>query len=559
MNRIRLLAFSCFALACSSTSRNQQLENVAKDWSFVIRASQVMPVYPMTEDLFPGDVFLVQSTIDKQQSDWNAKGYLPLDNHIARLVPHGYEEFYANSFDLKNDGFPPKLWLSTTDDSAAWKSAPRAAFPTYSFEAKSGYGLSGALPIQGIPVGLSLLGAKEAYGTVTLSDARTYGTEIESLAAQLKTWAHGQRRFLSSFAPHDGHVNYLRMVNRIYLIGRVAVSIENSESIGAGIEGGVPPPVQLLIPDRPTSATSDAAIQSAGAANSPAAASAQPAASQPAPQSAGAAASHPPGDGGASAGDGTSLSKQAPTASAAAAYGANLQSLNTSLDAIFQSSPLKAGASFKFTAASARSVSLTETFTRPLVIGYLGFDVAIDDDGELGPPIPTYSVVTSGASPRAPRLINNARMETDVAALRNLAGKNDANARRLLDQLDQLGKLVPASIACSLYDSVGKVSYVSGKTSYVDDTPLRHQPPNFDDISTLRKKLIVSVGSAGNAQRNGTPTLEGLPPEAKSLADILRKQVADSRSELDRLELHLEPHAGLFTEADSYVASHPQK
>jgi hypothetical protein len=42
------------------------MEDVARDWSVVIRASQVVPVYPLTEDVQPGDIFLAQTPIDKQ-------------------------------------------------------------------------------------------------------------------------------------------------------------------------------------------------------------------------------------------------------------------------------------------------------------------------------------------------------------------------------------------------------------------------------------------------------------------------------------------------------------
>ena len=61
-----------------------------------IRASQVLPVYPLSEDLQPGDVFLVQMPIDKQHVQYQEQGFLPLDNHIKRLNPSGYKEFYAN-------------------------------------------------------------------------------------------------------------------------------------------------------------------------------------------------------------------------------------------------------------------------------------------------------------------------------------------------------------------------------------------------------------------------------------------------------------------------------
>ena len=70
---------------CTAGLRNQQLENVAKDWALVIRASQVIPVYPLTEDLQPGDVLLVSTPIEDQARVYKDKGFLPLDQHLVRL------------------------------------------------------------------------------------------------------------------------------------------------------------------------------------------------------------------------------------------------------------------------------------------------------------------------------------------------------------------------------------------------------------------------------------------------------------------------------------------
>src|SRR5690606_5329106 len=203
----------------------------------------VMPIYPLTEDLFPGDVFLVQTPIDQQQQAWQETGYLPLDNHVARLDPDGYEQFYDRSFDLPQASQPPKAWLT---DSVAWSRAPRAAFPPYSAQVKGGSGRSGAPPIQGGPVGRSRLGAQSAYGTVTLADARTYGTDIASLYRQLEEWARKNRDLLASSASNEKRTNYLRVVTRVYLVGRVAVTIESQEARGAGVQAGVPKPVELL-------------------------------------------------------------------------------------------------------------------------------------------------------------------------------------------------------------------------------------------------------------------------------------------------------------------------
>ena len=68
---------------CGGLSRREQLHRVAKDWCETIRASQVIAVYPLTQDVQPGDIFLVQTPIDKQQQAYKADGFLPLDNHLA--------------------------------------------------------------------------------------------------------------------------------------------------------------------------------------------------------------------------------------------------------------------------------------------------------------------------------------------------------------------------------------------------------------------------------------------------------------------------------------------
>src|SRR5439155_17343739 len=97
ITRIALYGFVLLVSGCCLT-RQCQLEHVAKDWCMTIRASQVIPVYPLTEDIQPGDVFLVQVPIDRQQQVYEDKGFLPLDNHITRLKPSGYKQFYTNSF-----------------------------------------------------------------------------------------------------------------------------------------------------------------------------------------------------------------------------------------------------------------------------------------------------------------------------------------------------------------------------------------------------------------------------------------------------------------------------
>ena len=63
---VLILWVSCTAASCTPTLRNEQLESVAKDWALVIRASQVIPVYPLSEDLQPGDVQLTAAQLTQR-------------------------------------------------------------------------------------------------------------------------------------------------------------------------------------------------------------------------------------------------------------------------------------------------------------------------------------------------------------------------------------------------------------------------------------------------------------------------------------------------------------
>ena len=56
-----VLAGSLLASACSSPQ-----EKAAKDWCLALRACQLIPIYPLSEDLRPGDVFLVQQPIGQR-------------------------------------------------------------------------------------------------------------------------------------------------------------------------------------------------------------------------------------------------------------------------------------------------------------------------------------------------------------------------------------------------------------------------------------------------------------------------------------------------------------
>jgi hypothetical protein len=342
---------------CNSALKQQ--EAVAKDWCFSIRANQMIPVYPLTEDLVPGDVFLVQRTIGDQQDDWNKKGFLPLDDHRCRIKGVIYSDMYFDGYWKDDFGVVPHarpgprtnagpITTPTTDSSATLTDidAPRTAFPTYTFQVTRGGGLSLAVPIHGVPIGLNYLNADEAVGSVMLLDTHTYAADSSDLEADLHAWASStsvKQSLADAVAMSPSKAVYLRVVTRVYLVGGVAVTLNNTSSSGGDLTAGNAPTITSITPSTQASDNYTALLN---------------ALSNTANGTTGSAASAP--------------------------LAANLP---------------KVGGSVQFTQASSLGVSLNETFDRPLVIGYLGFDVAVNNDGQLGPRVPTFGVLQGHVIP----------------------------------------------------------------------------------------------------------------------------------------------------------------
>lgn len=340
---LALLALCLAGCRSVDVRRDDQLARVARDWCLTIRASQVLPVYPLTEDLQVGDVFLVSTPIEDEVHELEKNGFLPLDNVIARLQPTGWQTFYNGAYGVADNSVLPRQWQFPEPAPAAppltaWTTAPGAAFPTYTFQVKSGQGATLAIPIQSVPVGLNLMQTDDAYGTVNISNASTYGLPISVLAPQINAWAADNREFLKQYGPRTTtdekgrqklEEHYVRMVYRVYVAGGVNVSLMENRSRGGRVDAGAATPVSLFDAGNTTEA-----------------------------------------------------------ANAAANYASMLNSLSKSVSA---ATP---GASVTIASASSRGVAMNETFPRPLVIGYLGFDLAIDDQGRLGPPLPTHARVT---------------------------------------------------------------------------------------------------------------------------------------------------------------------
>jgi len=359
---------------------NRHLEAVAKDWCRTIRASQIIPVYPLTEDIQPGDVFLVHTPIQYEQKNYDKDGYLPLDYHLVRLPPPDYVPFYGSDrYAINPSVHPPAHWQfppAAKPGTTNWAAAPRAAFPTYSFSVSRSAGLNVGIPVSGVPLGLNLLGSSSATGTVTISDTYTYGVDIKAMSSAVLSWASRPevRAFLSAFPPKDTgdrdpnakailEHSYLRVVTRVYLASRVTVSLYTGRAGGGTFSAGERRPVEKLNIAQDSNAAANIEALNRLLLGEPAA---------------------------TPSGRPQSNDDQAPGTESASSPNSPLERAPTDVSA--GRNPQKPpGGTVQVAMASSRSVSLVETFARPLVVGYLGFDISIEKDGKPGQIMSTLS------------------------------------------------------------------------------------------------------------------------------------------------------------------------
>lgn len=211
---------------------------------------------------------MVQVPIDKQRDEYDKKGFLPLDNHIARINPTGYPNFYQNSF-LHTNGSTTLLYDWIRPSYTNWEPAPHAAFPSYSFSVKHGQGLNLAVPIDGVPVGLGLMNSDAADGSVNIKEARTIGVDTISLWNQIQSWETNDevKSFLQCFSPTKSETNFVRVITRVYACGQMTVSLRDASSQSGGLDVGAAKPVSLLFPQLSTNATANVVESYANALN----------------------------------------------------------------------------------------------------------------------------------------------------------------------------------------------------------------------------------------------------------------------------------------------------
>ena len=368
----------------------RQVERVAKDWCMTIRASQVLPVYPLTEDLQPGDAFLVTLPSNEQERLYKKLGFLPLDVQVARLdvATQEFDEFYATQYfkgeyasagegherlkrEVAEDG--------TADAFSQALNVPRAYFPTYKVDVKRSGGFRAALPIQSIPVGVSLLAADSATASVNISDAYTYAGDPTDLERSLRAWASdaNNRKRLMDYnygRPADEPL-FLRVVQRVYLTGGVTATITRTSQQAGGADVGAAQDVELLDPSEKNSIERFQESQSA---------------------------------------------------------------LKGALNEGLLAENAMPGASLRLASATSRSVTINERFDRPVAIGYIAVDYEIRPDGSLGAALSTRDVLNGRARYSSVRQGGDSMTSLDVeinaleSQISNLArGDDDEKAEAL--------------------------------------------------------------------------------------------------------------------------------
>jgi hypothetical protein len=345
------LALSGCSLFHTTKAKTTELANVAKDWCLSIRASQVLCVYPLSEDVQVGDIYLVNTSIENQVKQYQANGFLPFDMLLTRLQPMNYRAMYLDAYATKDQwsNIPHQWQFPATGPTNQWQLAPAAAFPSYTFEVQQGQGLKLAVPIQAVPIGLSLMNSGQAHGSIEIDNASTYGIDQRSIDGQVEGWAAcpSTRALLSRYAPRDEangktSTHYIRVITRVYLTGKMNVSLQNEEQRAAGVDAGVAQAITM-----PTTTTG---------------------------------------------------------ANVAQNYASVLSSLNSAINA--PATPVagapvvpNVGGSIRVAAVSGRTVSLSQTFDRPIVIGYVAYDRAIGAGGMLGQPRPTFEQMEGQVTP----------------------------------------------------------------------------------------------------------------------------------------------------------------
>jgi hypothetical protein len=176
----------------------------------------MIPVYPLWSGLQVGDVYLVRTPMSMQQKEYNAKGFLALENATMTRLYHGTNNLVAHNADL-------------------------VGFPTYSFQATRSAGLAAAFPIEAIPVALTFLGTDQVNGVVSITEALCSSGERGDILGRLREWAAKPevRQSLSMTAKGAAPTCiYLRVITKVFYVKQMDISLTRADQQKFGGKAG---------------------------------------------------------------------------------------------------------------------------------------------------------------------------------------------------------------------------------------------------------------------------------------------------------------------------------
>jgi hypothetical protein len=153
---------------------------------------------------------------------------------------------------------------------------------------------------------------------------------------------------------------------------------------------------------------------------------------------------------------------------------------------------------------------MTEDFGRLLAVGYLGFDVQVDEDGMLGPPVATLDVLEDrpGAKKRLFQSLSTESRQVVESQVREIYIRMiniPANTSPAMDavhrQLDAFGNkiVIPAGLPCYVQSSPTNLPEVVG-----DIATKVERLTGFTRYSNYRGALYASLEGIGCTSENAT-------------------------------------------------------
>ena len=212
--------------SCSSirSSQHEQYHNIARQWMLTLRSHQMIPAYPMTSQLQPGDILIHNSFLGSQEFMFGASGFLPFEEKFASLTT-----------ELPQD------------------SQSECAFPSFNFALNRDREFQTSFPFGIIDTGMALIDSDNVNVSVEIREADTIVSEYPKLMEQFNNWQDKDnvRWSLQNISKFIGPVDYLvlRVITRVYRAKTISVTLtaRSNDSVTSNIQGNVKLPAMSSI------------------------------------------------------------------------------------------------------------------------------------------------------------------------------------------------------------------------------------------------------------------------------------------------------------------------